>query len=326
MELFDYKQFVAQRKAKAENQAREYFYNKKERKPYYWAEGSTLDDVDNHNEAFFHFSDEEVSRIKQLIVDTVNADDPEAEPVSTVKEALDCLTYSEIFEKSEELRHLLQDRCEEANLDPDNIDFDTRHYFYKFTVVAYNYDENKVCDPISVDVMLSDEDYFTLLSHQLYERDNFCFNQLLKTNPELATRLNSRVEGEIYGWRFPIHVPFTILFDELRADAEIIDGPIGASDEIFTESTDDAMHHVIASAYSRILSFTEETIKDEAIFADHHHIGQINADAVMTALNAKDYRDMLKKLKEKFPTSSAFADIKSWLTDSGINFEESESE
>ena len=326
MEIYDYKKFVAQRKKNAENQARDYFYNKKERKPYYWAEGNTLDDVDNHNEVFFHLTDEEVTRIKQLIIDTVNADDPEATPVSTVKEAIKCLNYSEIFEKSEELRHLLQERCDEANLDPDNIDFDTRHYFYKFTVVAYDYDENKVCAPIAVDVMLSDEDYLTLLTLQLLERENFCFNQLLHTNPELAAKLNSRAEGDIYGWRFPIHVPFVILFDELRADAEIIDGPIGASDDIFTESTDDSTHHVVASAYSRILSITEETIKDEAIFADHHHIGQINADAVMTALNAKDYRDMLKKLKEKFSTSSAFADIQAWLTASGITFEETVSE
>ena len=316
MEIFDCKKFLAQRKKNAENQAREYFYNQKERKPYYWGEGSTLDDVANHNEVFFHLTDDEVTRIKQLIIDTVNADQPEAEHVSTVKEAIDCLTYNEIFEQNEELRTLLGKRCEKANLDPDNIDFDKRYYFYKFSVVAYNYDENKVCAPIAVEVLLSDEDYLTLLSHQLYERDNFCFNQLLNTNPEL----------DIYGWRFPVHVPFAILFDELRADAEIIDGPIGATEEIYCESSEEEMHHVVASAYSRILSITEETIKGEAVFADHHHIGQINADAVMTALGANDYRDMMKMLKEKFPSRSAFADIKAWLTASGISFDETESE
>ncbi len=67
-------------------------------------------------------------------------------------------------------------------------------------------------------------------------------------------------------------------------------------------------------------------MKDDAIFADHHHIGQINADAVMTALGANDYRDMMKKLQEKFPSRSAFADIKAWLTSSGITFEETVSE
>ena len=326
MEIFDCKKFVAQRQKNAENQAREYFYNQKERKPYYWAEGSTLDDVANHNEVFFHLTDDEVTRIKQLIIDTVNADQPEAEYVSTVKEAIDCLTYNEIFEQNEELRTLLGKRCEKANLDPENIDFDKRYYFYKFSVVAYNYDENKVCAPIAVEVMLCDEDYLTLLSHQLYERENFCFNQLLNTNPELAARLNNRVEGDIYGWRFPVHVPFAILFDELRADAEIIDGPIGATEEIYCKSSEEEMHHVVASAYSRILSITEETIKGEAVFADCHHISQINADAVMTALGANDYRDMMKILKEKFTSRSAFADIKAWLIASCITFDEREAE
>jgi hypothetical protein len=86
------------------------------------------------------------------------------------------------------------------------------------------------------------------------------------------------------------------------------------------------MYHVVASAYSRILSITEETLKSAALFADCHHIGQINADAVMTALGANDYRDMLTKMKEKFPSRSAFADIKEWLTSSGITFDETKSE
>ena len=46
----------------------------------------------------------------------------------------------------------------------------------------------------------------------------------------------------------------------------------------------------------------------------------------MNALDAKDYRDMMKKLKEKYSTRSAFADIKVWLTAIGITFEETDSE
>ena len=133
MEKFDYQTFLAQRKTKAESQAREYFYNKKQRKPYYWAEGDRCDDLCIHNEAFFHFTDEEVARIKQLVIDTVNADQPDATPVSSVAEALDCRTYSELFDMNDELRHLLGDRCEKANLNPTNIDFDTCYYFYKFS-------------------------------------------------------------------------------------------------------------------------------------------------------------------------------------------------
>lgn len=224
METIDYKAYESRRKSKAEQLARDYFYNQKQRKPYYWAEGNTLDDLDNHNEAFMHFTDEEVTRIKQLIIDTVNADQPDAEPVSTVQEAIDCLTYSEIFEQSEELRHLLQERCEQANLDPDTIDFDNPFYYYKFSYLGYDYDKNQTFGPQTVEVHLTDEDYIALLTLQLLERDNFCFNYLLNKDAELALRLNKGVEGEIYGYHFPVHVPFTILFDEIRSDAEVI-GP-----------------------------------------------------------------------------------------------------
>jgi hypothetical protein len=321
MENFDYKEYAAQRKAKAQNQAREYFYHQKERKPYYWAEGSTLDDTCSHNEAFFHFTDEEVARIKQLIIDTVNADQPEAEHVSTVKEAIDCLTYNEIFEQSEELRTLLGQRCEEADLDPDTIDFDTPFYFYKFSVLAFNYDDNKVCGPIPVEAILSDDDYLTLLTLQLLDRDSFSFNRLLTTHPELAAKLNSLVNC----YQVPFNAPYTILFDELRADAEAIDGPLGATEEIYSDMTSEEIHHIYASAYSRILTVGEETMKDDALFAVQHQLEQINADAVMAALSAHDYRDMIQKLKEKFPTHSAFADIKAWLTATGIPFKETES-
>ena len=42
----------------------------------------------------------------------------------------------------------------------------------------------------------------------------------------------------------------------------------------------------------------------------------------MKALGAKNYRDIMIKLKEKFNTPSAFSDIKAWLTASGISFED----
>ena len=322
MEIFDYKGIVAEHLKKAENQARKYFYGQKERKPYYWAEGDTLCDVECYNGAFLHLTDDEITRIKQLIIDTVNADQPEAEPVTTVKEALSCLHYSEIFEKCEELRTLLGGRCEKANLNPENIDFDTRYYFYDFSIVTYNYDEDKTCGPIAVDVMLSDKDYLTLLSLQIYDRQNFCFNKLLKINPELATKLSKKVEDNMYDCSLSVHSPFIILFDEVRADAEIIDGPIGASDEIFNENIEEVSHFVAATAYSHLMSISEYFINEATDFIKDHNIYQINADAVMTALGAKDYRDMMKKLKEKFNTPSAFADIKAWLTASGISFED----
>ena len=219
----NFEEMLAQRKSEAESKAREYFYNKKQRQANYWASGTMLGYDESYNEVFLPFSDEEVSRIKTLIIDDVNSSQITPQPVSTVKEALEALNYGDFFDQNEELRKLLLDRCEQSNLYPEEIDFDTKHYFYRFGCIAYDYSGNRVTDVIPVRIRLSDEDYLTLLSLQLQFRNDFTFNQLLKMNPKLALKLNDAVEGCIYGWRFPEHVPFTILFDEVRADAEFID-------------------------------------------------------------------------------------------------------
>ena len=43
MKDFNFAEKLAQRKEKAEAQAKKYFYDVKQRKAFYWAEGSTCD-------------------------------------------------------------------------------------------------------------------------------------------------------------------------------------------------------------------------------------------------------------------------------------------
>ena len=95
MQNCEFEKIVAN--VKADDKAREekavnYFYHVKERKAFYVAEGDTYDFGD-HNEAFLHYTDEEVARIKTLIVEAVNQDE-DGEPVSTVEEALDELSFT----------------------------------------------------------------------------------------------------------------------------------------------------------------------------------------------------------------------------------------
>jgi len=220
--VMNFEQQLAQRKSEAESKACEYFYNTKQRQAYYWGSGSMFDDLECYNEAFMPFTDDEVSRIKFLIIDDVNNSEITPQPVITVKEALEALSYGDLFDQNEELCKLLLDRCKQSDLYPEEIDFDTKHYYYRFSCLCYDYNGNHATDTIPVDIRLSDEDYLTLLSLQLLNGSSFTFNQLLKMNPELALKLNDSAEGYIYGWRFPEHVPFTILFDEVRADAEAI--------------------------------------------------------------------------------------------------------
>ena len=224
MAELNYEKMIAERKAKAEAAAKEYFYKKKQRQAYYWVGRCLYGDGDSDYEALIPLTDEEVARAKELIIDTINECEFIDKQVSTVKEALEELTYDELFEQNEELRKLLEEPCEKANIEPVEIDFDKRHYFYNFSCLVYESKEKKVCEPMTVRVLLSDEEYLTLLALQLEDRDNFCFNQLLKTHPKLAIRLNSAVEGCIYGWCYPVHVPFAIIFEEVQADAEAIGG------------------------------------------------------------------------------------------------------
>ena len=322
MEEFNYKEMIAQRKAKAEKQAQEYFYNQKQRKAYYWAEGDMYDGVDSHNEAFIHFTDEEVLRIKSLIVDEANRCLDDSDRVTTMEEALEVLNYGELLEQNEELRDLILERCIKADLYPTGIDFDTKYYYYTFGCVAYDYSKNEVSGPHPVSICLSDEDYLTLLSLQLQNRKGFTFNNLLNTNPELANTLNNGVEGRIYGWCYPEQVPFAILFDEVRADAEAIDGSLPADNELFYESTDEHDFHVLADAASHVLTITEEELKIGADFARQRLLTEINAEAVMKILDAKDYADMLNQIRGKFNEPTAFDSIKVWLKSFDVPFSE----
>lgn len=70
--VMNFEQQLAQRKSEAESKACEYFYNTKQRQAYYWGSGSMFDDLECYNEAFMPFTDDEVSRIKFLIIDDVN--------------------------------------------------------------------------------------------------------------------------------------------------------------------------------------------------------------------------------------------------------------
>ena len=118
------------------------------------------------------------------------------------------------------------ERCEELNFYPIKIDYDQRYYFYEFSCLAYDYEDKKVFGPITVEIILSDEEYLTLLSLQLLNREGFNFNKLLSKNINLAAKLNEEVQCRVPGWCCPSSASFVILFDEVRADAEIIDGPL----------------------------------------------------------------------------------------------------
>ena len=44
----------------------------KQSKAYYWAEGVSYDESECDKEVFLHFTDEEIARIKELIINDLN--------------------------------------------------------------------------------------------------------------------------------------------------------------------------------------------------------------------------------------------------------------
>jgi len=94
--------------------------------------------------------------------------------------------------------------------------------FYRFGCIGYDHNGNAVLASVDVRVLLTDEEYLTLLTYQLQYQDDFTFNQLLKFDSGLAIKINDTVESQVYSWFYPDHIPFVIFFDEVREDAEKI--------------------------------------------------------------------------------------------------------
>lgn len=313
-----------ERNAMLAEQAKDYFYNKKQREANYWASGYRYGNEDCDLNAFAHFTDEEIAHIKELVVKVTNEvmkevyDEPKS--VSTMEEALKEFGWSDLFEESQELCELVRDRYERSELWPEDIDFETRHYFYKFSCLTYDYKDCKTRELLPIYVSLSDEDYIALLTLQLKNREGLTFNRVLRENPELGLRLNNQVEGGYYACMRP----FTLLFDEIRADAEIIDGPMPAGEELYFENNDGHLFHVVANAGSHVLTVFEEDMKPNAFFADQRYLNDINAEKVMEILEVTDYAGLVAKLKEMFNTHSAFDDIKAWLKKEDVAFKEND--
>jgi hypothetical protein len=79
---------------------------------------------------------------------------------------------------------------------------------------------------------------------------------------------------------------------------------------------------VAAYTEGRTLTVFREDWVDGEPAAPDQRICDISADDVMKRIDAKNYYYMLKKLREKFNTSSAMDDIKAWLQKEGLSFVE----
>lgn len=218
------------RKAEAEAKARDYFNNRKVRVARYCCDGYLDDYPDYSYSTNIDISDDDLAKIKQIVIADVRANEGSKESDFTFEEALKLVSFDEIYLRNEELRSFLDYDRHVDFRDPNGISvttsyqipaaigFDNPLYYYWFSYIAYNEDNTFVATPQRFDVMLTDEEYITLLTQQLLSYpDDYTFNKLLKSHPELAAKISR------FAW---CNIPYIILFDEVKDDANAIIGPL----------------------------------------------------------------------------------------------------
>jgi hypothetical protein len=183
------------------------------------------------------------------------------------------------------------------------------------------------------EVELTDEEYIYLLTEQLSDRRRFTFNHLTFENPQLAIKIANvvaRIEASTnrvphynkwgYSYNEYNSNPLLIIFDEVLADVEAIQGPLSYSKQLYYTGffvDDDNWYCAYVATEGRQMYLLEG---NDPFSSRRVYLNDINADEVMKHLEAVDYPDMLNKLKDRYHTSTALEDIKSWLEAEDITY------
>ena len=213
--------WLREKTAECEAKAREYFATK-QRTKYYLL--SCQLELGSECHYLLPFSDEEVARVKQLVVDEYKAymDGLEGEdgPIaSTFEEVCEDLPLYEL-EGNEELDRLVfepaQDDFIGEYVNVHKIDFEHPRYLYRTSYFEYGMEK-----PYVTKVELTDEDYIYLLTQKLLN-DHFSFNRLLLYRPELAQDINEQLDGCLHDYEWESDNPFLIMLDDIDMDAAAI--------------------------------------------------------------------------------------------------------
>lgn len=311
--------FSAFNKDAAEAKAREVM-NKKERKSYFvFSGGCNLEFDDTERAYYLDYPESEMSRIKNLFIEAYNDGLEPEKRVSTIEEVEKEIGLDELKGYHKDLDKLI-DRCWDLDMYLGHIDFQPRH-LYKMSFLFWNPYKEEMSDRISFDVELSDEEYEYLLVRQ-FSDESFTFNRLIGEKPELAYKISDAADGHLGYGVSNNGFPMIILFDEVLADVESVDGPYSRSIQVFKDCSDGHHIHVLASTTGRTLNIFREDWKDGVPSAPAQELCDISADEVQSRLGARNYYYMLQKLHERFNTPSAFDDIKAWLLQENLSFKE----
>jgi hypothetical protein len=322
-DMYGIKNYLQKRKQEAAEKAQQYL-SENPKSIFYIATGYPTDiPWDEAPEDIYNclmcYTDQEVQRLKQLIVEVWNQDCNPEEQLQSYEEL--CLTTDlrELRGINEELDALLWGRAEACDFDLGSIDLNTSMHAYLFSTYEYNIRKQEM-NPYRCfhRVVLTDEEYQFLLTEQLNNR-HFTFNHLLLCRPELAQKICAATAD-----KDPISIsesPYIILMDELQSDMEKILGHEPLHEMLCSCNTDGYNYVVNVYVENDELSLNWQRVKDDDFTLESLCEGNtkgIDAKAVMQLLGAKDYYEMMDRICERFSGKDAYENLLEYLDQNGV--------
>ena len=219
--------------------------------------------------ALIPYTEDEIERIKQLIVQVWNEADSDS-PIQSIDD-IDDFCLSDWEGANEELDHLIWERAE----------------------------------------------FYYLLTEQLFDRC-FSFNRLLLYNAPLAQKICDATDGNVLMESIS---PYVIIMTEVVKDMETIEGHDPVHDDLYFVSDDvHSYHSHLIIERDKIEVYWEDLPRDdfnqERMTSDR--VEGIDAKAVLKLFEAKDYYELLDRIKERFHEETAYDDLLTFLRENGI--------
>ena len=266
--------------------------------------------------ALIPYAEEEIERIKQLIVQVWNEADSDS-PIQSIDDIDDfCLSVWE--GANEELDHLIWERAEFYDFVLTDLDLNHPVHAYEFHTWEYSKRIDEMAKYKSGHlVTLTDEEYIYLLTEQLFDRC-FSFNRLLLYNAPLAQKICDATDGNVLMESIS---PYVIIMTEVVKDMEAIEGHDPVHDDLYFVSDDvHSYHSHLIIERDQIEVYWEDLPRDdfnqERMISDR--VEGIDAKAVLKLFEAKDYYELLNRIKERFHDQTAYDDFLTYLRENGI--------
>lgn len=312
--------WIRERKKECEEQARKYLAEHP-KTTYYIASGYPTmmahdDDIpDSDYRSLIAYTEEEIKRIKELIVEEWNKSDPESSIQSVDDIDLD---LSEFEGANDELDKLLWGRAAWNDFVMTDLDMDHPVHAYRFRTWKYS----KRTDEMEKykggqRVILTDEEYLYLLTEQLFDR-YFSFNRLLLYNAPLAQKICNATDGD---FMVEAMAPYLIIMTEVVEDMEAIKGHDPVDDELCSHYDDNHSYHAHMIIERDKMEIYWEDLPADDFMLERMTSGRvcdIDAKAVLKLFEAKDYVDLLERIKERFHEETAYDDLVTYLRENKL--------